>query len=274
VNPDVVHLNGYVHAALPWKAPVLVAAHSCVLSWWKAVKAEPPPARLDHYAAAVRRGLNACDQVVAPSRAMATSVVEHYGVAAPLVISNGRSARRTSDVKEPFILCAARLWDEAKNAANLTAAADGLAWPLVLAGDAGNHGHVFKNVRMAGRCSRSAMDSWFRRAAVYAHPALYEPFGLAPLEAAHAGCALVLADIPSLREIWGDAAVFVPPGDPAAWRCALQGLISDPAAREALAAKAASRAKRYTPQRMAGSYLEVYRNLLAVSSRTQLPVAL
>src|SRR4051794_34605905 len=32
--PDVVHLNGYAHGALPFAAPKLVVAHSCVLSWW------------------------------------------------------------------------------------------------------------------------------------------------------------------------------------------------------------------------------------------------
>src|SRR3954453_19621963 len=42
--PDVIHLNGYTHAALPWKRPVLVVAHSCVLSWWEAVHRAPAPA--------------------------------------------------------------------------------------------------------------------------------------------------------------------------------------------------------------------------------------
>ena len=35
---DLVHLNGYVHAALPWNVPVMVVVHSCVLSWWQSVK--------------------------------------------------------------------------------------------------------------------------------------------------------------------------------------------------------------------------------------------
>ena len=36
-RPDVVHLNGYVHGAAALSRPCLVAAHSCVLSWWAAV---------------------------------------------------------------------------------------------------------------------------------------------------------------------------------------------------------------------------------------------
>src|SRR5215211_1611238 len=30
-KPDVIHLNGYSHAVLPFGAPVLIVAHSCVL---------------------------------------------------------------------------------------------------------------------------------------------------------------------------------------------------------------------------------------------------
>ena len=65
---------------------------------------------------------------------------------------------------------------------------------------------------MLGRLSAGELADWYARAAIYALPARYEPFGLSALEAALSGCALVLGDIPSLREIWGDAALFVPPG--------------------------------------------------------------
>ena len=62
----------------------------------------------------------------------------------------------------------------------------------------------------SGPLGRAAMDAVAaRRASIYAEPARYEPFGLAALEAARAGCALVLGDIPSLREVWGDAALYV-----------------------------------------------------------------
>src|SRR4051812_46544580 len=43
--PDVIHLNGFVHASLPWQAPVVVAAHSCLLTWWRAVKGDAAPLR-------------------------------------------------------------------------------------------------------------------------------------------------------------------------------------------------------------------------------------
>src|SRR3954469_10125574 len=46
-SPDVVHLNGYAHATLPWKCPKIVVCHSCVLSWWRAVHGVDAPCEWD-----------------------------------------------------------------------------------------------------------------------------------------------------------------------------------------------------------------------------------
>ncbi len=53
-----------------------------------------------------------------------------------------------------------------------------------------------------GRLGPEEMREQYARAAIFAHPARYEPFGLSVLEAALSGCALVLGDISSLRELW------------------------------------------------------------------------
>jgi glycosyltransferase involved in cell wall biosynthesis len=102
------------------------------------------------------------------------------------------------------------------------------------------------------------------RAGIYALPARYEPFGLSVLEAALAGCALVLGDIPSLREVWGESALYVAPDDHDALAHGLQRLIEDEALRERCAAAARARALTYTPQRMAAGYMEVYSDMLDV----------
>src|SRR5690242_11085802 len=47
--PDIVHINGFAHASLSWNCPVLVVAHSCVYSWFAAVRGTPPPARWERY---------------------------------------------------------------------------------------------------------------------------------------------------------------------------------------------------------------------------------
>src|ERR1051326_3583676 len=73
-RPDIVHLNGYVHAALPWKNPVVVVAHSCVLSWGGAVSGEAAPCTWTRYRHEVRRGLTSADLVVAPAWAMLSAI--------------------------------------------------------------------------------------------------------------------------------------------------------------------------------------------------------
>jgi glycosyltransferase involved in cell wall biosynthesis len=98
--------------------------------------------------------------------------------------------------------------------------------------------------------------------AIFAAPARYEPFGLAILEAARAGCALVLSRLPSLLELWSDSARFVAPGDAQDLRRELQGLIDDPDALQRLQQAARERAARYTRSRMLGGYSAVYRQLL------------
>jgi len=263
LRPDVVHLNGYVHAALPWCAATVVVGHSCVLSWWEAVKGERAPPAWARYRREVARGLAAANVVVAPSRAMLDALQAHYG---PLprvaVVYNGRDARAFPPAaKERFVFSAGRLWDEAKNVRALADVAPRLPWPVYVAGEerhpSGERAPV-GGARALGRLAAPELAGWLGRAAVYALPARYEPFGLSALEAALAGCALVLGDIPSLREVWGDAAVFVPPDSPGDLTRALRELIDDDRRRELFAARARRRARRYTRRRMAAGYLSAY----------------
>lgn len=261
-RPDLIHLNGYVHGSLPWRAPALVAGHSCVLSWWQAVKGEPaPPVEWRRYQRAVAEGLAGADLVVAPTRAMLDCLREHYGpLPAVRMIYNGRdvSAFAPAPSKEPFVLCAGRLWDEAKNLAALEAVAPALPWPVYVAGECDRSPN---GVIPLGRLDEGAMAVAMGRAAIYALPARYEPFGLSALEAALSGCALVLGDIPSLREVWADAAAYVPPEDPAALARVLNRLVEDPESRGELAARATARARGYSINQTARTYLDAYRTL-------------
>jgi glycosyltransferase involved in cell wall biosynthesis len=265
-GPDLVQLNGYHHAVLTWGVPVVVVAHSCVLTWWRAVKGEPAPPAWERYRAGVARGLAAADQVVVPTAALLAALREHYGpLAGARVVPNAREAARFRALrKESYILGAGRIWDEAKNLALLAEVAPSLSWPVYLAGavehPGGSAGGGTRGgeVHYLGRLAGAELARWFGRAALFALPARYEPFGLSALEAGLAGCALVLGDIPSLREVWGDAAYFVAPGDAQGLRRALEGLSQDLAARSELAVRARRRALEYVPARQAAEYLVVY----------------
>jgi len=266
-KPDVVHLNNYVHGSLPFQAPKLVVGHSCVLSWWRAVKGEPAPVEWNWYRRQVARALRAADMVIAPSHAMLAALQRHYG---PLqfaeAIPNGRDPEMFAPLaKEDFLLAAGRLWDQAKNIDALVQVAPALPWPVYVAGDVKHpDGGICQplHVGVLGRLSAAALAPWYGRAAVYALPARYEPFGLSVLEAGLSGCALVLGDIPSLRGIWEQAALFVPPDDTEALKTALVTLMKDPALRQEYAARARSRALEFTPERMATGYLSAYSDLM------------
>jgi glycosyltransferase involved in cell wall biosynthesis len=256
VHPIIVHVNGYSHGSLPWRAPVVVAGHSCVLSWGEAVGEQLESGRLTAYRRAVAAGLRAADWVVTPSGAMMQSLLRHYG---PLprtsVVPNGRSAERFhAGPKEPLVFTAGRLWDRAKNVEAVCAVGRRVAWPVMMAGEGGP---VAGPVHL-GRLSEADIARWLGRASIFVLPARYEPFGLMPLEAALSGCALVLGDIPSLREVWGDAADFVAPDDHVALRRAIARLIASPALLAARASAAYARALSFTPARMAREYVSIY----------------
>jgi glycosyltransferase involved in cell wall biosynthesis len=273
VSADVVHLNGYAHGALPFTAPIVMVAHSCVLSWWQAVKGEVAPPQWNRYRDAVARGIHGADVVIAPTAAMLASLDEHYGAPRDRrIISNGRSAALyRAGRKQPIILSAGRLWDEAKNIAALQRVAPGIEWPVCVAGAQrspdGQGSELESSIRPLGTLAPAQLAGWFSRASIYALPARYEPFGLSALEAGLSGCALVLGDIPSLREVWGDAAVFVTPDDHDALRGRLMELMGDAALRRRMAARAQERAARYSLSRMGESYLCLYQEARRRRSR-------
>jgi glycosyltransferase involved in cell wall biosynthesis len=269
---DVAHLNGYSHAALPWRRPVVCVAHSCVVSWWHAVHREQPPPEWDTYRRHVTQGLNSADRVIAPTAAFLEQLRSCYGFDRPSqVIRNGRPQGVRGERREPMLLGCGRLWDAAKNLTALDSAAEGLPWPAYIIGDtSGPDRQTFspRTLRTLGALSHEDVESWLQRASIFVHPALYEPFGLAVLEAAAAGCALVLSDIATLRELWDGAAEFYNPCDSAQLHAALNVLIAHPAKRSALAAAAQRRAAEYSVDSMAAAYAKVYRSLAASVPRT------
>ena len=278
-GPDIVHLNDLAHGSLRWPSPVLVTGHSCVLSWWEAVHGEPAPANWQRYREVVQESLRHADLVAAPSPAMLAALVRHYGPLPPArviacgldfppVVSPGAKA---ACVRE-LVLAAGRLWDKAKNISQLAAVAGQLDWPVNVAGeeqfpDAART--PVEGLRHLGFLAPDELADWLSRAAIFAAPARYEPFGLSILEAARAGCALVLGRIDSLMEIWGDDAVYVDPDRPEELRRTLTELIRDPGRRQRLAMRSRRRALWFTGSRMATGYMHCYETLTGKGGKGQ-----
>jgi glycosyltransferase involved in cell wall biosynthesis len=268
IQPDIIHLNSYREANFDWHAPVLVVAHSCVNSWGKACQddawlSEP---KWQRYSALVAHGLDRAAAWVAPTHAFGAAVSELYQPRGRgITILNGAepSLEKPAE-KQCFILAAGRMWDAAKNLATLMEAGNSLDWPVFVAGGtAGSVGIPQRRIALLGELSHFELRRHMRGAAIFASPARYEPFGLSVLEAAHAGCALVLSDIPSFRELWEGAAVFVSSSDCNGLRAALSDLCADARERAKLQRAAFRRAQRYSMRKMADAYARLYRSLLS-----------
>jgi len=250
VRPDLLHFNNFICPHPNWKCPVLTVFHSCVLSWWQSVKKENAPVSWDCYRDLVRSALEGSDTVVFPTHAILEKAKSIYSsIPNPAVIYNGASINLVNTAKHGFILSAGRLWDEAKNSRMLCDVADDLQWPVVLAGASNEPGisePAHANVTLLGHLPANEIKSYMAQSSIFTMPAKYEPFGLAILEAAASGCALALGDIPTLRELWGDAAVYFDPFCDDDLRATLNYLTQDNALREEMAARATKRATRYT----------------------------
>lgn len=269
VQPDIIHLNGYSHGSLPFQAPVLIVAHSCVYSWYYAVKNHGPSDEWQEYKKRVSEGLASAALVTAPTEAMLSVLSRHYGNfnKAGAVFNARNGSEFMPGNKEHFILSAGRLWDEAKNVSMLANIAPRLTWPVYVAGDKEaprlTAAEQLKHVNWLGRLSSKKLAAWMKRASLYVLPARYEPFGLSALEAALSGCALVLGDIPSLREVWQDNAWFVPPDDHEALTDAVSTLSTDEELRQENAENVHRRALYFSRERMAEGYLALYEKMLS-----------
>lgn len=276
VRPDVLHLNQYAYGALEAGVPRLVVAHSDVVSWWVEVHGEPPPESpwVRGYREIVHRGLAGATAVVAPSRWMLEAISTHYFAPAHgRVIYNGRTPTLFNPYvsKDEYVLSVGRLWDGGKQTALLTRAE--VPAPIFIAGTEEHPDEIFRTksmltgrsrLHLKGPQSEVQLRQLYSRAAIYAATSRYEPFGLAPLEAALSRCALVVNDIPSLREIWGEAACYFPRHDAAGLGRVLSRLHADTELRQTYAAFAYQHAVRnYTADRMVEDYLALYRALVA-----------
>ncbi|HYE62213.1 MAG TPA: glycosyltransferase family 4 protein [Phycisphaerales bacterium] len=270
-GPDLVHLNGYAHGACGFAGPAVVVGHSCCLSWWRAVKGGEAPPEWDEYRAQVSRGIACADAFIAPSAAILAEYQRLYRrLPRAQVIHNAADVPSVHGLrKEQAVLAAGRAWDEAKNIGVVAEAAAHIPWPTRIAGDTrGPVGSAVlpATVQQLGRLSQREMQEALARAAIYVHPARYEPFGLLPLEAAHQGCALVLADIPTLRELWSEAAVFFDPTDSGALVRSVRGLINSPERLAACARAAARQAQCYSVARFGAAYAHLYSQLVETTN--------
>jgi glycosyltransferase involved in cell wall biosynthesis len=275
-KPDLLHLNQFFYGNLDCDLPRLVVAHSDVVSWWIAVHgAEPPDSEwIRQYRPNVRAGLCGADLVVAPTRWMLDQLCRHYGEPKrKTVVHNGRDPHLFSDTaqKQDWAISVGRLWDAGKQATLLLR--DDLPLRTILVGPEQSPEGVIAAAKSMGRLpklemfgpqSESQLRQLFATASIYVATSRYEPFGLAPLEAALSRCALVVNDVPSFRELWGEDAIYFKRNDPFSLVLTIQELASNPSRRSHYAERVLVRARtQFNSARMAEDYLQLYRSLVS-----------
>lgn len=279
-KPDLLHFNQFYYGALDTNLPRVVVAHSDVVSWWEGVHNHQPPRTkwLEWYRHVVARGLGAADVVVAPSRWMLDSLSKNYLVPRrSRVIYNGRSRLLFNPhiTKDDYVLSVGRIWDSGKQVTLL--AQQQLPVPTWIVGSERHPDFALRGASLSlganrpvvfkGPQSESQLRQIYGRASIYAATSRYEPFGLAPLEAALSRCAIVANDIPSFRELWQDAAIYFRHNDGASLGEALRALLSDRELRTHFANRAYQHAlKRFNADRMVDDYQDLYSALVGTQA--------
>jgi glycosyltransferase involved in cell wall biosynthesis len=266
---DLIHLNSpSLLAAGPMPVPVLAVDHGGIGTWWQAAHGARPDEAYQWLDEMIRTGLLAADAVVAPSLHYAEALARHHRLpTVPLAIHNGRAPVAAADMAPDTapVFTAGRLWDPVKNTALLDRVAGRLPVAFEAAGAlTGPHGEVVtcQHLVTPGPLPAGAIAARLARRPVFVSAARFEPFGLAVLEAAQAGCPLVLSGLGTFRELWTGAALIVPDQDEAAYAAAIERVLNDEALRVHLGEAARIRSQRYTPAATAASVAAIYTGLL------------
>jgi len=273
VKPDVLHFSQYCYGDLVTNIPKVVVAHSDIVSWWAAVHGHVPEDApwMRSYRETVSRGLRGADLVVAPSRWMLDQISKYYlQPAAEQVIYNGRtpSLFDPDAHKDDSVLSVGRVWDPAKNVSLLMqreqeARVSIVGWEREPGReDRQRSVHAPANVTLMGAKSQVELRKMYAEAAIYAASSRYEPFGLAPLEAALSRCALVLNDNPVFHELWDDAGIFFNKDDAEDCAKRIDELRRDPDLRTDYASRAYNTGcEKFAASRMVEQYEKAYQEL-------------
>jgi len=270
---DLLHSNQLCFGALSVDIPKLVTAHVDVLSWAAVCRPRGLVRSrwLRQYQSLVTQGLQSCDAIASPTRWMALQLARHYNDLPPsYVIHHGRSVGRPeSRMRTLQAVTVGRLWDEAKNIEMLRTVHSPIRIYVVGERQCGSSvapRQIGRSV-LLGALPESSLMALLARSSIYIATSIYEPFGIAPLEAALCGCAVVANDIPSLREVWGDDALYF--DGPRSLSTLLHQLNRDEELLAQAQRRSFARASEMTAQRMTDGYEALYRALLA--SRPAVP---
>lgn len=98
----------------------------------------------------------------------------------------------------------------------------------------------------------------YNKAKALIYPSFYEGFGLPPLEAMASGCPVIVSDIPTHREVCGEAVLYVDPHSPEQLTSAIQTLVGSKELQQELKAKGLARSREFSWDRTAQETLRIF----------------
>lgn len=251
-RPDVLWAP---ESQLPRLSPIpsVVTIHDLASLRFPGVK---PEDHVRRFRTDVARSARRATRVITVSQATAEDIGSFYGLGTEKVrvVPNGvdeafspgnrgaaiAAVRKRWGIREPFVLHVGSL-EPRKGVEVLIEAADlaheaGAGWRLLLAGSGGFRGEATERLaRESGACALlgpvadDELLDLMRAAGAFAAPAIYEGFGIAPLEAMACGTpAVIAADSGGLVEVSGPASIVVPERTPEAWRAAIGEALTRP----------------------------------------------
>ena len=283
LKPDLLHLNQLCYGSLAVDVPRVVVAHGDMISWWQAVHGTGPKETpwLRWYREAMTRGLEQASAAVAPTVWMLDTLRACYTrPRRDTVIYSGRNPIFFNPYvsKDDSVLAVGRLWDAGKQVSLLTQHEHPL--PVCIVGSdapvTAPKIPIRADVKLSidqvcvalkGPQTEAQLRTLYSRAAIFAATSRYEPFSMAAVEAAFSRCAIVANDIPSYREIWGDAALYFSANDATSLAAMIRRLSEERELCRGYANRAYQRAREcFTAKRMIDEYLDLYQSLLGAES--------
>lgn len=219
--------------------------------------------------------------IISPSETTKKSILSHFrvsphkisvvyqGVRAPE--KDPRINLKALDVEPPYVLALGNMYPHKNHEVLLEALQECEDIPklrLVFAGrydafaeklkkKADNLG-IGQKVRFIHAPTDGEIHALISGAALLAHPARIEGFGIPPLEAALLKTPIAVSDIPIFHETLGESVQFVPGDDPLAWAAVMRHAVDQPEDWKSLITSAARQAKRYNWEECAKEMKEVY----------------
>jgi glycosyltransferase involved in cell wall biosynthesis len=171
----------------------------------------------------------------------------HHGLARPYVLTVG-----TLEPRKNLLTLLAAFDAVGSGTADLDlVVVGGRGWHdrklLRALGARGPLGHV----RWLGYVSEHELVALYAGSELFVYPSRFEGFGLPVVEAMACGTPVVASDVPALREVGGDAALFVPPGDAGALAAAMSRLLTDSGAARGARERGLARAQVFSWTRTA-----------------------